>query len=52
MYNDEFVEEPENSLSLELDLEGYECQDFQISITVPGNCEDAIISGSLLLGKN
>ena len=52
MYNDEFVEESENSLSLELDLEGYECQDFQINITVPENCEDATISGSLLLGKN
>ena len=52
VYDDGFVEEPNNILSLELDLEDYECQDFQINITVQGNCEAATIYGSLLLGKN
>ena len=40
-----------NQTFLTLDLKGYECQDFEISISVPGNCESAVISGSLLIGK-
>ena len=35
-----------------LDLEGQECQPFQISISMPGNCEDFIVEGSLLRGEH
>ena len=35
-----------------IDLKGTECEPFQISISMPGNCEDFIVEGSLLVGKN
>ena len=48
--NEVFNMEGMNQTFLTLDLKGYECQDFEISISVPGNCESAVISGSLLIG--
>ena len=38
--------------SLLLDLEGQECQPFKVSISMPGNCEDFIVEGSLLRGEH
>jgi len=49
--NEVFNMEGANQNFLTLDLKGYECQNFEISISVPGNCESAVISGSLLIGK-
>lgn len=34
-----------------LNLAGKECQPFQVNISMPGNCNDAIVTGSLLIGK-
>ena len=41
----------ENTPFLELDLEGRECQPFNISISVPGNCDPDTLTGSLLVGE-
>lgn len=37
--------------SVELNLEGKECIPFQVNISMPGNCDDVIVMGSLLIGK-
>ena len=37
--------------SLVLDLEEQECQPFQIKISMPGNCDDLVMTGSLLIGE-
>ena len=37
--------------SLLLNLEDQECQPFQVNISMPGNCDDVVITGSLLIGE-
>ena len=34
-----------------LDLSGLECEEFQVNISLPGNCDPATIIGSLLTSK-
>ena len=46
----EIVELTESSLLL--DLEGKECQPFQVTISMPGFCANVTVTGSLLVGKN
>ena len=36
--------------SITVELEGYECEEVQVEITLPGNCAPAIITASMLLG--
>ena len=44
--------EAHNTLSVvSLELWGHECKQVNISISLPGNCEDKKISGSLLISK-
>ena len=37
--------------SLLLNLEGLECEPFEVTISMPGNCEAITVEGSLLVGK-
>ena len=37
--------------SVELELEGNECQPFQVAVSMPGTCTPATLNGSLLLGE-
>ena len=37
--------------SVEINLEEQECQPFQINISMPGNCDDVVVMGSLLIGE-
>ena len=39
------------TVEVELVLGGHECDEFQVEISLPGNCPPSTISGSLLLGK-
>ena len=39
------------SSTVVLDLSGLECEEFQVNISLPGNCEPATIIGSLLTSK-
>ena len=41
-----------DTVEMELGMEGYECQEFIIEISLPGNCQPAKISGKFLLGKD
>ena len=41
-----------DTVEMELEMEGYECQEFIIEISLPGNCQPAMISGKFLLGKH
>ena len=40
-----------NEPSVELNLDGKECMPFQVNISMPGNCDDVIVVGSLLISK-
>ena len=37
--------------ALLLNLEGLECEPFEVTISMPGNCEAITVEGSLLVGK-
>ena len=40
------------TVEIELMMDGYQCEEFSVEISLPGNCQPAKISGALLLGKS
>ena len=40
------------TVEIELMMDGYQCEEFSVEISLPGNCQPAKISGALLVGKS